>query len=79
MGWLPYVPAYVCVSALRAGASVVQVQRWLGHHSAAFTLSTYVHWLDGEDLGEPLALEAELTDRLLAGGSQAPGVGAIAA
>jgi integrase len=37
-----------------SGRNAVQVQRWLGHHSAAFTLSTYVHLLDG-DLGEPLA------------------------
>jgi integrase len=35
------------------GRNAVQVQRWLGHHSAAFTLATYVHLLDG-DLGEPL-------------------------
>ena len=35
------------------GRNAVQVQRWLGHHSAAFTLTTYVHLLDG-DLGEPL-------------------------
>jgi integrase len=53
---------HTCASLLfERGASVVQVQRWLGHHSAAFTLSTYVHWLDGEDLGEPLALDAELS------------------
>jgi hypothetical protein len=31
----------------------VQVQRWLGHHSAAFTLSVYVHLLN-DDLGGPL-------------------------
>jgi len=37
------------------GRNAVQVQRWLGHHSAAFTLATYVHLLDG-DLGEPLSL-----------------------
>jgi integrase len=35
------------------GRNVVQVQRWLGHHSASFTLDTYVHLLD-DDLGEPL-------------------------
>jgi hypothetical protein len=29
-----------------------QVQGWLGHHSAAFTLSTYVHLLP-DDLPEP--------------------------
>jgi len=38
-----------------AGRNVVQVQRWLGHHSASFTLDTYVHLLDG-DLGEPVCL-----------------------
>ena len=36
------------------GRNPAQVQRWLGHHSPAFTLSTYVHLLD-DDLGEPLA------------------------
>ncbi len=35
------------------GRNVVQVQRWLGHHSPSFTLDTYVHLLDG-DLGQPL-------------------------
>jgi integrase len=35
------------------GRTAVQVQHWLGHHSAAFTLATYVHLLDG-DLGGPL-------------------------
>jgi integrase len=35
------------------GRNIVQVQRWLGHHSPSFTLDTYVHLLD-EDLGEPL-------------------------
>lgn len=35
------------------GRNVVQVQRWLGHHSASFTLDTYVHLLDN-DLGAPL-------------------------
>jgi integrase len=35
------------------GRNVVQVQCWLGHHSASFTLDTYVHLLEN-DLGEPL-------------------------
>jgi hypothetical protein len=35
------------------GRNVVQVQRWLGHHSPSFTLDTYVHLLDS-DLGDPL-------------------------
>jgi integrase len=36
-----------------AGRNPVQVQRWLGHHSASFTLDTYVHLLEA-DLGQPL-------------------------
>jgi integrase len=49
---------HTCASMLfERGANAVQVQRWLGHHSAAFTLATYVHLLD-DNLGEPLALTA---------------------
>jgi integrase len=49
---------HTCASMLIAeGRNVVQVQRWLGHHSPAFTLSTYAHLMDG-DLGEPLAIMA---------------------
>jgi integrase len=45
---------HTCASMLFAeGRNAVQVQRWLGHHSAAFTLATYVHLLDG-DIGQPL-------------------------
>lgn len=47
---------HTCASLLFAqGRNAVQVQRWLAHHSAAFTLARYVHLLDG-DIGEPLAL-----------------------
>lgn len=47
---------HTCATLLfTEGRSAVQVQRWLGHHSAAFTLATYVHLLDG-DLGKPLSL-----------------------
>jgi integrase len=47
---------HTCASLLFAeGRNAVQVQRWLGHHSASFTLATYVHLLDG-DLGEPLSV-----------------------
>lgn len=35
------------------GRNILQVQRWLGHHSPSFTLDTYVHLLD-KDLGRPL-------------------------
>ena len=48
---------HTCASMLFAqGRNAVQVQRWLGHHSPAFTLARYVHLLDG-DLGEPLSLQ----------------------
>ncbi len=47
---------HTCASRLfAAGRNAVQVQRWLGHHSPAFTLATYVHLLD-DNLGEPLEL-----------------------
>ncbi|HEY7629301.1 MAG TPA: tyrosine-type recombinase/integrase, partial [Thermoleophilaceae bacterium] len=45
------------------GRNVVQVQRWLGHHSPSFTLDTYVHLLD-RDLGEPLTPIPGATDAL---------------
>lgn len=51
---------HTCASILfDRGANAVKVQRWLGHHSAAFTLTTYVHLLDA-DLGEPLSLTQSL-------------------
>jgi integrase len=51
---------HTCASLLfERGANAVQVQRWLGHHSPAFTLATYVHLLDG-GVGEALDLDAEL-------------------
>ncbi len=43
------------------GSNAVQVQRWLGHHSPAFTLDTYVHLLD-DRRGEPLELGVELAE-----------------
>jgi integrase len=50
---------HTCASMLFAeGRNAVQVQRWLGHHSAAFTLATYVHLLDG-DIGEPLQVDLD--------------------
>ena len=49
-----------CASTLfERGANAVQVQRWLGHHSPAFTLSTYVHLLDG-GVGDALDLKVKL-------------------
>ena len=44
---------------LAAGVNVVQLSRALGHHSASFTLDTYVHLLEGEE-----APALDLTDAL---------------
>jgi integrase len=53
---------HTCASMLFAeGRNAVQVQRWLGHHSPAFTLARYVHLLDG-DLGEALTIKIESSD-----------------
>ena len=41
----------------RAGLNAKQVQVWLGHHSPAFTLATYVH-LVADDLPEAGFLDA---------------------
>jgi len=58
---------HTCASMLfERGANAKQVQRWLGHHSAAFTLDTYVHLLE-DQLGEPLELEGEAGTRAEAG------------
>jgi len=52
---------HTCASLLfERGSNAVKVQRWLGHHSAAFTLERYVHLLDA-DLGEALDLDGLLT------------------
>ena len=51
---------HTCASILfERGANAKQVQRWLGHHSASFTLDRYVHLLSDE-VDEPLELDAEL-------------------
>lgn len=44
---------------LAAGVNVVQLSRALGHHSASFTLDTYVHLLEGES-APALDLAAQL-------------------
>jgi integrase len=44
---------HTCASILfRRGLNPKQVQAWLGHHAASFTLDTYVHLLD-DDLPDP--------------------------
>lgn len=47
---------HTCATLLfLAGWNPKQVQLWLGHHSASFTVDTYVHLLP-DDLPEPVAL-----------------------
>jgi integrase len=49
----PHALRHTCATRLfRAGLNAKQVQIWLGHHSPAFTLATYVHLL-ADDLPEP--------------------------
>ena len=51
---------HTCASLLiESGMNVLRLQRWMGHHSPAFTLEVYGHLLDG-DLGPPLDLRKEL-------------------
>jgi integrase len=51
---------HTCATILfRHGLNAKQVQMWLGHHSPAFTLATYVHLLP-DDLPDPAFLD-ELT------------------
>jgi integrase len=51
---------HTCASILiEAGLSPLRLQRWMGHHSPAFTLETYGHLID-RDLGPALDLRKEL-------------------
>lgn len=51
---------HTCASMLfERGRNAKQVQRWLGHHAASFTLDTYTHLLD-DGLGAGLDLATEL-------------------
>jgi integrase len=54
---------HTCASMLiKGGLSPLRLQRWMGHHSAAFTLEVYGHLLDG-DLGPPLDIRREPEER----------------
>jgi integrase len=45
----PHALRHTCATMLfPAGANAKQVQLWLGHHSPAFTLATYVHLLPSD-------------------------------
>jgi integrase len=49
---------HTCATMLfRNGLNAKQVQAWLGHHSPAFTLATYVHLLP-DDLPDPEFMDA---------------------
>jgi integrase len=51
---------HTCASMLlESGVSPLRLQRWMGHHSPAFTLETYGHLIDS-DLGPALDLRKEL-------------------
>jgi integrase len=61
-----------CASILfRDGANAIQVQHWLGHHSPAFTLATYVHLLE-DDLPDPTVFDALATRQRGHSGATAP-------
>jgi integrase len=48
---------HTCAALLvAAGASPLRLQRWMGHHSPAYTLEAYGHLIDGE-LGTALDLD----------------------
>ncbi|MGH3426953.1 MAG: tyrosine-type recombinase/integrase [Mycobacteriales bacterium] len=56
VGW--HTLRHTCGSILfRHGANAKQVQAWLGHHSPAFTLATYVHLLE-DDAPSPAVFDA---------------------
>jgi len=60
---------HTCATTLfRRGLNAKQVQVWLGHHSPAFTLATYVHFLD-DDLPS-----ADFLDGVTAAGNNGNGV-----
>jgi hypothetical protein len=52
---------HYCASALIAdGRNIVQVSRWLGHHSPSFTLDVYAHLMD-DGVGAALELRTKRT------------------
>jgi integrase len=55
---------HYCASALiNDGRNIVQVSRWLGHHSPSFTLDVYAHLMD-DGVGAPLELDGRPPARL---------------
>jgi hypothetical protein len=54
-----FPPGWRSSPLIDAGASPLRLQRWMGQHSAAFTLDTYGHLL-GDDLGPHLDIGFEM-------------------
>ena len=66
----PHALRHTCATMLfRNGLNAKQVQLWLGHHSPAFTLATYVHLLP-DDLPEVAFLDELIAVPSRAGGIQ---------
>lgn len=56
---------HTCASLLiERGLSPLRLQRWMGHHSAAYTLDVYGHLIDAE-LAPALNLDVELSGKAL--------------
>lgn len=60
VGWAAFHSfRHSCASMLiDDGRNIVQVSRWLGHHSPSFTLDVYAHLMD-DGVGKPLDVGAE--------------------
>ena len=64
-----------CASMLIAeGLNIVQVSRWLGHHSPSFTLDVYAHLMD-DGVGDALELRMPVRAAANSAGSLATGRG----
>ena len=72
-------------SLLQGGASIAEVQKYMGHKTPAVTLNTYTHFLPTEDSGAVAAHVARLfpyghfLDTLAASGSDQPDSAAVSA
>src|SRR5205085_1756216 len=63
---------HTCATMLfRNGVSAKQAQLWLGHHSPAFTLATYVHLL-ADDLPDPTFFDDLTNERGNSEGTRPP-------
>jgi integrase len=69
---------HTCASNLmRAGVTPKQVQVWMGHHAAAFTMTTYAHLLP-DDLPDGEILDRFVNDRAVRAASPGSPASAIA-